>query len=150
MSLKFSDIIHTRAEALEALKIIAARHGRTLKPDNPSLVLERKRRERSVEICDALIDFLSVYFAVSSAELRSPLRGRKEVAHIRQLGMYLAHTSFSMVMSEVAVGFCRERTTVMYACHLVEDRREDEEYDAVVSTLEKFVNSGFPAWRIAA
>lgn len=150
MSLKFSDIIHTRTEALEALKIIAARHGRILNPDNPGLALGRRRREKSVEICDALIEFLSAYFAVSSADLRSPLRGRKEVAHIRQLGMYLAHTSFSMVMSEVAIGFSRERTTVMYACHLVEDRREDEEYDAIVSILEKSVNSGLPAWRIAA
>ncbi len=98
-----------------------------------------------MELCDALIDLLSAYFAVSGAELRSPLRCRREVAQVRQLGMYLAHTSFGMVMSEVAVGFARDRTTVMYACHLVEDRRDDEDYDAIVSMLEKVVSLGFSA-----
>ncbi|OYR10198.1 putative chromosomal replication initiator DnaA domain protein [Brucella rhizosphaerae] len=53
-------------------------------------------------------------------------------------------------MSEVAVGFARDRTTVMYACHLVEDRRDDDDFDAVVARLEKLVSLGFSAWRIAA
>ena len=150
MSLIFSHIIHTRAEALEALNVIAARHGRTLNQDSSGPALGRRRQEKNVEICDALIDLLSAYFAVSGAELRSPLRCRRDVAQVRQLGMYLAHTSFGMVMREVAVGFARDRTTVMYACHLVEDRRDDVHYDAVVSRLEKFVNLGFSAWRIAA
>ncbi len=98
-----------------------------------------------MELCDALIDLLSAHFSVSGAELRSPLRCRREVAQVRQIGMYLAHTSFGMVMSEVACGFSRDRSTVVYACHLVEDRRDDEDFDAVVSTLEKVVNSGFSA-----
>ncbi|OYR11042.1 putative chromosomal replication initiator DnaA domain protein [Brucella grignonensis] len=38
----------------------------------------------------------------------------------------------------------------MYACHLVEDRRDDEDYDAIVSMLEKVVSLGFSAWRMAA
>lgn len=150
MSLELTDIIHTRAEALEVLKVIAARHGRVLRIDNSGLALGRRRQEKSVELCDALIDLLSAYFAVSGAELRSPLRCRREVAQVRQLGMYLAHTSFGMVMSEVAVGFARDRTTVMYACHLVEDRRDDDDFDAVVARLEKLVSLGFSAWRIAA
>ena len=150
MSLKTPDIIHTRAEAVEALKVIAARHGRTLKLDNSGPVLGRRRHEKNVEICEALIDMLSAYFGVSGTELRSAMRCRREVAQVRQLGMYLAHTSFGMVMGEVAVGFSRERTTVMYACHLVEDRRDDPDYDAVVSALEKLVNVGFSDWRMAA
>jgi chromosomal replication initiation ATPase DnaA len=150
MSLELTDIIHTRAEALEALKVIAARHGRALRIDNSGRALGRRRQEKSVELCDALIDLLSAHFAVSGAELRSPLRCRREVAQVRQIGMYLAHTSFGMVMSEVACGFSRDRSTVVYACHLVEDRRDDEDFDAVVSTLEKVVKSGFSAWRMAA
>ncbi|HWT62921.1 MAG TPA: helix-turn-helix domain-containing protein [Ochrobactrum sp.] len=148
--MELTDIIHTRAEALEVLNVIAARHGRALKIDNSGRALGRRRQEKSVELCDALIDLLSAYFSVSGAELRSPLRCRREVAQVRQLGMYLAHTSFGMVMSEVAAGFARDRTTVMYACHLVEDRRDDEDYNAVVSTLEKVVSLGFSAWRMAA
>lgn len=150
MSLKTPDIIHTRAEAVEALRVIAARHGRPLNVGHSGPALGRRRQERNIEICETLIDMLSAYFSVSGAELRSPLRCRKEIAQVRQIGMYLAHTCFGMVMGEVAVGFSRERTTVMYACHLVEDRRDDPDYDAVVTGLEKIINVGFSGWRVAA
>ncbi|TPF76313.1 hypothetical protein FHY56_05310 [Brucella gallinifaecis] len=148
--MKTPDIIHTRVEALEALKLIAARHGRALKLDSSGPVPGRRRQEKNIQICEALIDVLSVYFGVSGTELRSPMRCRREVARVRQLGMYLAHTLFGMMMNEVAAGFSRDRTTVMYACHLVEDRRDDPEYDAVVSTIEKLVNVGFSDWRMVA
>ncbi len=46
MSLKTPDIIHTRAEAVEALKVIAARHGRTLKLDNSGPDLGAGARNR--------------------------------------------------------------------------------------------------------
>ncbi|CAB4326819.1 DNA replication initiation ATPase [Brucella sp. 191011898] len=153
MSLELLDVIHTRAQAFEALKRIAARHGRPLNPD--ALVrlthrADKKRRERCIELCEALIDLLAASFGASGAEIRSPLRGRQEVSRIRQIGMYVAHTSLGMAMNEVALGFARDRTTVMHACHAVEDLRDDLEFDALVSLFEKIVNSAFTAWRMAA
>ncbi len=47
MSLELTDIIHTRAEALEALKVIAARHGRALRIDNSGRALGRRRQEKA-------------------------------------------------------------------------------------------------------
>jgi len=150
MSVEITNVIHTRAEAFETLKVIAARHGRTLCLESCARALGRRRNAASVELCDALIDLLSAAFGVCGKELRSPLRGRREVSGIRQIGMYIAHTSFGMAMSEVAVGFSRDRTTVMHACHLVEDRRDDEDFDAIISSFERIVHSAFTAWRIAA
>lgn len=150
MSLELSNVIHNRAEAIEALQVIAARHGRTISLGYSGRALSRRRQASSTELCDALIDLLAASFAVSGVELRAPLRGRRAVARVRQVGMYVAHTSFGMAMSEVAAGFGRDRTTVMHACHLVEDMRDDEEFDAIISSFERIVHSAFTAWRIAA
>jgi len=150
MSLELSDVIHTRAEAFEALKLLAARHGRNLSLAMEDCSADRLRQRRNVALCDALIDLLVAMFGVSGTELRSPLRCRREVARVRQIGMYVAHTAFGMAMRDVAAGFARDRTTVMHACHLVEDMRDDTEFDAIVSTFERIAQSAFTEWRMAA
>ncbi|WP_139976280.1 helix-turn-helix domain-containing protein [Ochrobactrum sp. CGA5] len=144
------DVIHTRAEAFEALKVLAARHGRSLNLERVEGVTDRSREQQNIELCDALIDLLVAMFGVSGTELRSPLRCRREVARVRQIGMYVAHTAFGLAMREVAAGFARDRTTVMHACHLVEDMRDDTEFDAIVSKFERIAQSAFWAWRMAA
>ncbi|EEQ95268.1 Hypothetical protein, conserved [Brucella intermedia LMG 3301] len=150
MSLELSDVIHTRAEAFEALKLLAARHGRNLSLTMEEGCADRLRQRRNVALCDALIDLLVAMFGVSGTELRSPLRCRREVARVRQIGMYVAHTAFGLAMRDVAAGFARDRTTVMHACHLVEDMRDDTEFDAIVSTFERIAHSAFVEWRMAA
>ncbi len=150
MSLELSDVIHTRAEAFEALKLLAVRHGRSLNLGRVEGVADRSRERQNIALCDALIDLLVTVFGVSGAELRSPLRCRREVARLRQIGMYVAHTAFGLAMREVAAGFARDRTTVMHACHLVEDMRDDSEFDAIVSTFERIAQSVFTTWRMAA
>ena len=150
MALELSDVIHTRAEAFEALKLLAARHGRNLSLTMEEGCADRLRQRRNVALCDALIDLLVAMFGVSGTELRSPLRCRREVARVRQIGMYVAHTAFGLAMRDVAAGFARDRTTVMHACHLVEDMRDDTEFDAIVSTFERIAHSAFVEWRMAA
>ncbi|PWL19047.1 hypothetical protein DKP76_00240 [Falsochrobactrum shanghaiense] len=150
MSFELTNVIHTRAEAIMALQVIAARHGRSVSLECSGPAVSRRRQAGSVELCDALIDLLAASFAVSGGELRAPIRGRRPVARVRQVGMYIAHTAFGMAMSEVAAGFGRDRTTVMHACHLVEDLRDDEEFDAIISSFERIVHSAFTAWRAAA
>ncbi|MGP3712107.1 helix-turn-helix domain-containing protein [Brucella sp. RRSP16] len=148
--MELSDVIHTRAEAFEALKLLAARHGRNLSLAMEEGCADRLRQRRNVALCDALIDLLVAMFGVSGTELRSPLRCRREVARVRQIGMYVAHTAFGLAMRDVAAGFARDRTTVMHACHLVEDMRDDTEFDAIVSTFERIAHIAFAEWRMAA
>ncbi len=149
MSLEISDVIHTRAEAFEALKAIAVRHGRSLMIDARQETVNKRRQEQNVQLCDALIDLLGAAFGIDGKELRSAKRCRRPVARVRQIGMYVAHTLFGMAMGEVATGFARDRTTVMHACHLVEDMRDDSDFDAAVTAFERIANSAFTTWRTA-
>ena len=64
-------------------------------------------------------------------------RGTTDVARARQVAMYLAHVGFGMSLTRVADAFGRDRSTVAHACHTVEDRRDDERFDAWIETLEQ-------------
>lgn len=101
------------------------------------------RRDRVMADCDGLIDLAAALFNVSGRELRQPGRTSLGVARVRQIAMYTAHVVLSLSMSEVGRGFGRDRTTVLHACHLVEDMRDDEEFDAVVSQTERVVRAAF-------
>ncbi len=98
-----------------------------------------ERRKWVGNICGALLVLLSAFFKVPLQELRSAQRGKSNIARIRQLGMYIAHTMFGLSMAEVAYAFSRERTTVKHACHLIEDMRDDEAFDRNVSSFEYLI-----------
>lgn len=62
--------------------------------------------------------------------------------------MYLAHVMLGRSLSEVGQAFGRDRTTVSYACALIEDLREDPEFDAFVTRLEQKIDDqhALPHW----
>ena len=68
--------------------------------------------------------------------LRHPTRGRSRVAFARQVAMYLAHVTFGLTLTTVGRAFGRDRTTVAHACALVEDARDDPEFDHTLELLE--------------
>lgn len=72
----------------------------------------------------------------SSVEETAPSRCRAPVAQARQIAMYLTHVSFGVTLSEVGRVFGRDRTTASHACHVIEDRREDEVFDACLQRIE--------------
>ncbi len=43
--------------------------------------------------------------------------------------MYVAHVTLRLSMADIGRGFGRDRTTVVYACHLIEDLRDDDDFD---------------------
>jgi hypothetical protein len=61
----------------------------------------------------------------------------RAAAFARQIAMYLAHVGFGLSMAEVGRAFERDRTTVLHACHLIEDRRDDVRFDQLLDHLEQ-------------
>lgn len=82
---------------------------------------------------------VSVIFSIDMAGLRSGSRGRAQVAQARQVAMYLVHCAFGLSHTEVGRIFKRDRTTVAYACNIVEDRRDDQAFDRTLANLEEIV-----------
>ena len=50
--------------------------------------------------------------------------------------MYLCHVVGGLSLRDVAREFERDRTTVGYACHAIEDKRDEEVFDQQLNLLE--------------
>lgn len=75
---------------------------------------------------------------VVGQKLPSPQDRRSRAsAFARQVAMYLAHVGFGLSMAEVGKAFGRDRTTVVHACHLIEDRRDERRFDDLLDHLEQ-------------
>lgn len=99
--------------------------------------------ERIADICECVMDLVAALFNVSGRDLRRPGRCTVGVARVRQIGMYVAHVVLRLNMTEVGRGFGRDRTTVQYACQLIEDMRDDPDFDHIVSVTEQVVAAAF-------
>ena len=73
---------------------------------------------------------------VSMFDMTSKQRSRANVAHARQIAMYLAHVVGQLTLGEISIAFERDRTTVGYAVHLVEDRRDGPFFDNQLEQME--------------
>lgn len=81
------------------------------------------------------------------ADLLGPVRGTAQHAFARQVAMYLTQVAFGMSLRRVAVAFGRDRSTVAYACHFMEDRRDDPKVDDMLDQLEPALRAA-PAPRL--
>jgi chromosomal replication initiation ATPase DnaA len=89
---------------------------------------------------------VSLAFGVSAGELRAPTRCKAPVAFARQVAMYLAHIACGLSLTEVGTLFGRDRTTVAYACSVVEDRRDEPDFDRSLDYLEAAIGTLAKAW----
>ena len=108
-----------------------------------TLVSGVRRPELVVAACDGVIDIVAAMFNVSGRELRHHRRSSIGVSRVRQIAMYVTHVALAFSMREVGHGFGRDRTTVLYACHQIEDLRDDEEFDRIVAMVERVVTAAF-------
>lgn len=100
-------------------------------------------RDHVVAACDGVIDIAAALFDVSGKDLRGPGRSTLAVSRVRQIAMYVAHVTLGFTMANVGQGFGRDRTTVLHACHQIEDMREDEEFDGIVARVEQVIAAAF-------
>ena len=87
--------------------------------------------------CEQVIALVARRRNVPGEVLTSRSRCRFAAARARQLAMYLAHVTLGRSLTQVGAVFGRDRTTVSYACALIEDLRDDPRFDDEVSELEQ-------------
>lgn len=62
-------------------------------------------------------------------------RGSPVHARARHIAMYLAYAGLGMSMARVSVAFGRDKSTCARACRIVEDYREDADFDTWIDQL---------------
>ena len=78
---------------------------------------------------------------ISKALIFNRSRCQAKAARARQLAMYLAHVVLGQSLTAVGYAFGRDRTTVSHACAVIEDMRDDPDFDAEVSRLESILET---------
>ncbi|WP_083226687.1 helix-turn-helix domain-containing protein [Methyloligella halotolerans] len=78
-------------------------------------------------------------FGLEPDELKAATRGPARAAFARQTAMYLAHVGCGLSLTDVGRAFGRDRTTVAHACGVVEDQRDEPEFDFMLTHLERAV-----------
>ena len=90
-----------------------------------------------------MIDITAALFNVPSKEIRKAGRTNLGISRVRQVAMYVAHVVLKLNMTDIGRAFARDRTTVLYACHLVEDLRDDPDFDRIITMTERVALAAF-------
>ncbi len=99
--------------------------------------------EKRAQVCEAVIDLCSALFNVSGHDLRQANRCSQGIARVRQIAMYLCNTTLGISLTEIGRAICRDRTTVSHAVQLIEDLRDDAEFDAIMEQVERVTRIAF-------
>ncbi|WP_300529615.1 helix-turn-helix domain-containing protein [Maricaulis sp.] len=94
------------------------------------------RTSRDAACAQLAASAVAFSFGVTPQEVVAPTRASREAAFARQVAMYLAHIAFGLPLTRVAHAFGRDRSTAAYACHRVEDERDDRAFDTCLDQLE--------------
>jgi len=76
-------------------------------------------------------------FGITADELAFGTRGSPRASLARQVAMYLCHVGFALSFEGIGRLFHRDRTTVAYACRVIEERRENVRFDGRIAALER-------------
>lgn len=94
------------------------------------------RRHTHVQVLDHVVGLVAQEMGVSKTLIMHHSRCRVQAARARQIAMYLTHVVIGQSLSGVGKAFGRDRTTVSYACALIEDMRDDPAFDAQLDRYE--------------
>lgn len=114
--------------------------------DAPGQAAELARIKAEVRpICQSVSLLTDEMVRMAGGTVPDPRDSRRRKCHVRQIAMYVCHVALGMTLTNIGLGFGRDRSTVAYACGVVEDRRDGRAYDEFVSSIERVVTSIYKA-----
>ncbi len=102
------------------------------------------KRAEDAAVAELAANVVSYALGVPAQNIVDDARGCSKTAYARQLAMYLCHVAFELSLARVAAAFGRDRSTVAHACHAIEDRRDEHEFDLWISSLEGMLRAAPP------
>jgi chromosomal replication initiation ATPase DnaA len=123
------------------------------RPSDTKLAVARLRRADPAAL--AVVSLVAETRGVALADLLRTTRSQAHIAAARQLAMYLVNVKLGRTMTEIGALFGRDRTTVSYACRVIEDLREGafdrdiEKLETAIDELGADTDAGEPVHAIA-
>ena len=108
-------------------------------PDNSAMLRFARNHLYRDKVCALCEKTVALALDIPLNRVQARTRCSADAALARQIAMYLCHTTFSLLLTEIGLHFNRDRTTVSYACAMIEDRRDDPAFDALITQLESIL-----------
>jgi hypothetical protein len=99
-------------------------------------VIDLESYRRGAELVRLVGAASAVLFAVGPDIIAAAARGTARAALARQVQIYLLHIAFGLDPAALGRLVGRDRATVVHACAVVEDRRDDSRFDSALGILE--------------
>ncbi len=100
-----------------------------------------KKRANDAAVAELAASIASYAVGVPQQDIVDDARGSMNTAFARQVAMYLCHVGFELSLARVAAAFGRDRSTVAHACHAIEDRRDEGQFDLWIGALEAMMRT---------
>lgn len=94
---------------------------------------KRQQDEHRVRLAAGLTGFALM---IPAEQILAADKRDHRIARARQIAMYLAHVGLGMSLARIATALDRDRSTVAYGCHKIEDFRDDPQIDEWLDSLE--------------
>ncbi len=101
--------------------------------------MRQEYRPPNADEADLAINLTVFVMGLEAEDLAGCRRGSDAAARGRQLAMYLMYVTSGLSLAKVALAFGRDRSTVSHACHQIEDRRDDPDFDHWIEQLETVI-----------
>jgi chromosomal replication initiation ATPase DnaA len=109
----------------------------TWRPSDTRLAVARLRRADPAAL--AVVSLVAETRGLALTDLLRNTRSQAHIAAARQVAMYLVNVKLGRTMTEIGTLFGRDRTTVSYACRVIEDLREGA-FDRDIEKLEAAID----------
>lgn len=86
--------------------------------------------ERDRSVATILVQLTALATGAPAHEAQSEERSTARGARARQIAIYLASVVLNWPCERISLAFGRARSTISYACHRVEELRDDPAFDA--------------------
>lgn len=96
-----------------------------------------RRRGDLEQVCRGVRVLVDEMYGMTGGRSLVDARRRRSLSHLRQIAMYVCHVVLQISLTDIGLAYGRDRTTVGYACKVIEDRRDDRAYDDFVSAVER-------------
>ena len=93
----------------------------------------RQKDELNVRLAAGITGFS---LGIPSEAILNGEQREHRIARARQVAMYLSHVVLGMSLARIAAATGRDRSTVAYGCHKIEDFRDDPRMDDWLDDLE--------------
>ena len=80
-------------------------------------------------------------YRISLKRLFAGGRGNKKESLARHITVYLLHTLLSLSYKEISFVFGKDRTSISYACRIIEDLRDDPRFEERMIAFEDVIIS---------